>query len=300
MDFACSPCEHPRILFLAPNEPDVILLAAGAQLIGAVNPFEACAAKSTIDGDLKAIVQKSTPATFTVVAKDKEGKTITSGGDAICATWSHKPAKAGDFQDIDVKDNGDGRYDVTCRPPCAGEYVLEVFINGAKLSHTLSVTCEDGWFHFEGEHCQAENTISPDKQAVSHTGRQGVWASVLGSRGLRQGRHSWKVKVQNSRASCFFIGVAEKDKLADTLNYNQSYSWQGFDGRKRVMGSVSDSINRFQLNDVLQVDLDCDSHNVQIINYRAGQLATIDDLPAAELVPYFATHCTNDSLILVW
>ena len=296
VDFTEAPSHHPRILFEATNEPDVIPLAA--QLIGVVNPCEACASESTIDGNRKATVQNGNPATFTVVAKDKQGKTMTRGGDMIRATWSHKPAEAGDLPAVEVTDNGNGRYDVTCRPPCIGEYILEVFVNSAKLSHTLSVTCHDGWFHFDGEHCQAGNTISSDKQTVTHTGQSHVYASVLGSRGLRQGRHSWKVEIQKGRY--VFIGVAEKNKLADFNNYKQSYSLNGYDGHQWIMGSSSDPIGRFQQHDVIQVDLDCDSHTMQITNCRSGKTAEFKGLPASELFPYFATSSTDDALSVVW
>ena len=297
VDFAEAPCHHPRISFEATNEPDVIPLAA--QLIGVVNACEACASQCTVDGDWKTTVQKGNPATltFTVVAKDKQEKSMNCGGDAVCATWLRNPAEAGDLPAVDVTDNGNGRYDVTCRPPCAGEYILEVSVNGAKLSHSLSVTCQDGWFHFDEKHCQARNTISSEKQTVIHTEQNWTWASVLGSRGLRQGRHSWKVKIQNVKY--FFIGIAEKDKLANADNYEQSYSWECCNGCKWVLGSKSDSIGKFQANDVLQVDLDCDLHVVRITNCRSGETATIDNLPNSKLFPYFATYSTEDSLSLV-
>ena len=123
---------------------------------------------------------------------------------------------------------------------------------------------------------------------------------MLGSQGVQQGQHSWKVQVDHSEHRNVFVGVAEKDKLKETLNYQQSYSWYGYNGQKNVMGSFTASITAFQVGDIVQLNLDCDEHTLRITNQRSGETATIDDLPPYELFPYFATLNTNDSLSLVW
>ena len=226
VDFSESPLHHSHISFETVGEAD--LIAKAGDLVGVVSPCEASAATSILEGSFKKTVQKGRPATFTVIAKDRRGKTMTRGGDTIHATWTHKPAEVTNRPVVEVKDNGNGRYDITCRPPCVGEYTVEVLVNGTKLSHALSITCESQWFNFDSARCQDNNTLSSDKMTVTHTGQAG-FSSVLGSQGVRQGQHSWRVQVHSQRRKVF-VGVAEKDKLEDTNNYKQSYSWYGYDG----------------------------------------------------------------------
>ena len=297
VDFSESPLHHADILFETVADAD--LISKAGELVGAVSPCEASAATSIVEGDFKKTVQKGNPATFTVVAKDRKGQTMTRGGDAIQATWTCQPAEAANLPAMEVKDNGNGRYDIKCRPSCTGKYAVEVSVNGTKLSHALSITCEGRWFHFDSAQCQDKNTLSFDKTTVTHTGQDG-WSSVLGSQGVRHGQYSWRVQVNRSKYRNVFVGVAEKDKLKDTNNFNQSYSWHGSNGQKHVMGPSTYGISAFQVGDILRLDLNCDEHTVRITNQRSGETASINNLPASELFPYFATRNSNDILSLVW
>ena len=298
VDFSESPLHQSDISFETVGEAD--LIAQASELIGVVSSCEASATTSTVEGEFKQTVQKGSPATFIVVAKDRKGKTMTRGGDTIHATWTGQPAEATNLPAVEVNDNGNGRYDITCRPSCVGEYAVEVSVNGTKLSDSLSITCESHWFNFDSERCQKGNTLSSDKMTVTHTGQDCVWSSVLGSEGVRQGQHRWRVQVDHSQHRNVFVGVAEKDKLKHTYNFNQSYSWYGYTGQKYVMGQNTDSISAFQVGDILRLDLNCGEHTLRITNQRSGETATIGNLPASELFPYFATFNTDDSLSLVW
>ena len=66
------------------------------------------------------------------------------------------------------------------------------------------------------------------------------------------------------------------------------------------MGQSTDSISAFQIGDILRLDLNGDEHTLRITNQRSGETAMIDNLPASELFPYFATLDNNDSFRLVW
>ena len=298
IDFSESPLHHSEILFETVGEADLIPKAG--EIVGTVSPCEASALASIVEGGSKKTVQKGNPVTFTVVAKDRKGKTMTRGGDAIQATWSIEAAEAANLPAVEVKDNGNGRYDITCPPLCVGEYAVEVTVNGTKLSHALSITCEGRWFNLDSAQCQDKNMLSSDKMTVTHTGQNCVWSSVLGSQSVQHGQYSWRVKVDRSRNRYVFVGVAEKDKLKDTNNHYQSYSWYGNNGQKWVMGQSTDSISAFQVGDILRLDLNCNEHTLRITNQRSRETATIGNLPASELFPYFATYDTNDSFSLVW
>ena len=300
VNFSESPLHHSDISLETVEEADLIPRAG--ELVGVVSPCEATAATSVVKGGFKMSVQKGNAAMFTVVAKDSGGKTVTRGGDTIHATCTRKPAEAANLPVVEVKDNGNGHYDITCRPLCVGKYAVEVSVNGVKLSHVLSITCEDGWFNLDIMRFQVENTLSSNKMTVTHTGQDGVWSSVLGSQGVRHGQHSWTVHIGRSKYRNMFVGVAEKDKLTHTNNYKQSYSWVGHNGRKFVMGQSTDSIGAVQIGDILRLDLNCDEHTLRITKQHSGETETamIDNLPASELFPYFATYNTNDTLSLVW
>ena len=298
VDFSESPLHQSDISFETVGEAD--LIAKAGELVGLVSSCEASAATSIVEGGFKKSVQKGYPATFTVVAMDRRGKTMTGGGDAICASWSGKPAEAANLPAVEVKDNGNGRYDIMRLPSCVGKYAVEVSVSGTKLSRALIIACTDRWFKFDSAQCQDKNSLNSDKMTVTHTGRDSVWSSVLGSQGVQQGQHSWRVQVDRSYHKYVFVGVAEKGKLTDKNNFKQSYSWSGQSGWKWVMGSRTPGISEFRFGDILRLDLNCDEHTLRITNQRSGETDTIDNLPASELFPYFATYNTKDSFSLVW
>ena len=98
------------------------------------------------------------------------------------------------------------------RSPALG--VVNISMNGTRLANTQSVTCrEKVVFHFDQVHCDADIMISPDKLTVFHTGKPG-YSSVLGSRGVRQGHLSWRVRINQctSKKAHFFVGVTTMDK----------------------------------------------------------------------------------------
>ena len=215
------------------------------------------------------------------------------------ATVSSKPAKAGDLPPVEVKDNGKGRFDIHCSTPCAGEYAIQISVNGTFLSNTLSVTCRSQVnFHFDQAQCHANITISPDKLTMTHSGKRAC-SSVLGSRGVRRGQHSWTVRINKSLDMEIFVGVMDKRKRTGSDDYQRSYSWDGYNGQKCENGKCTCSIGRFQVNDVIQLDVDCDTHTMRIFNHRSGETETIADLPEVELFPYFETCDQNDSLTLI-
>ena len=225
-----TPERHSHISFETVSDDDLITKAN--ELVGTVIPCEASAQHSFVEGHKNKTTQEGQSAIFTLVAKDDKGKRLAQGGDLVRATVSSTPAKAGDLPPVEVKDNGNGRYDIHCSTLCAGEYAIKISVNGTFLANTLSVTCRNrGDFHFDQAQCHANITISPDKLTMTHTGRNG-YSSVLGSRGVRRGQHSWTVRINNSQNMYVSVGVMDKDKRIGTYNYQRSYRWYGHDGAK--------------------------------------------------------------------
>ena len=294
-----TPERHSHISFETVSDDDMI--AKANELVGKVIPCEASAQHSFVEGDHNQTVQEGQSTTFTVVSRDNKENQLTQGGDLVRATVSRKPAAAGDLPPVEVKDNGNGRYDIHCPTPCAGEYTIQISINGTFLANTLSITCRNQVdFHFDQAQCNANITISPDKLTMIHTGENDVYSSVLGSRGVRQGQHSSTVRINKSQGMDVFVGVMDKDKRTGSKDYKRSYSWCCWDGKKWENGKWTNSIGPFEVNDVIQLDVDCDTHTLTIFNHRSGETATIAGLPDVELFPFFETYYQDDSLTLIW
>ena len=292
-----TPERHSHISFETVTDDE--LIAKANELVGTVIPCEASAQHSFVEGEHNQTAQKGQSAIFTLVAKDDKGKPLAQGGDLVRATVWSTPAKAGDLPPVAVKDNGNGLYDIRCPTLCTGEYTVQLSVNGTFLADTLSVTCRNRVdFHFDQAQCHANITISPDKLTMTHTGKR-EYSSVLGSRGVRRGQHSWTVRINKSRRMLVYVGVMDKHKRSGSDDYNRSYCWHGF-GQKYENGKSTKSIGWFQVNDVIQLDVNCDTHTLRISNHRSGETAMIAGLPDVELFPFFQTLDQNDSLTLIW
>ena len=257
-----TPERHSHISFETVSDDD--LIAKANELVGKVIPCEASAQHSFVEGDHNQTAQEGQSATFTVVARDDKGNPLAQGGDLVQATVSRKPANAGDLPPVEVKDNGNGRYDIHCPTPCAGEYTIQISVNGTFLANSLSVTCFNQVdFHFDQAQCHANITISPDKLTMTHTGENNVWSSVLSSRGVRRGQHSWTVRINTSQRMKVLVGVMDGHRRTGSEDHQRSYSWSGA-GRKGKNGEWTTSIRPFQVNDVIQLDVNCETHTLRI------------------------------------
>ena len=97
-----------------------------------------------------------------------------------------------------VFDNGNGSYHVTFTPRVEGNYVFEVFVNGAKMANTLSITCDEK-VTFDPGHCRWGPTLSNSEQTTSHRGDDG-WKAVAGKPAMETGKHQWTVVCENCRS----------------------------------------------------------------------------------------------------
>ena len=147
--FRDTPQHHSLILFDTVNDDDQI--ARAGDIVGTLMACEGSAAHSAVDEDGKTATKFGESATFTLVAKDRQGKVVTQGGDVVRAQRAHAPAGALNLHAVKVKDRGNGRYEIVCARPSLGAYAVEVFVNNEMLPDMLSVTCRNGpgrWFHF--------------------------------------------------------------------------------------------------------------------------------------------------------
>ncbi|XP_029118499.1 uncharacterized protein [Elaeis guineensis] len=96
--------------------------------LGPVDPTKCSAAGAGIAGG-----NACAPSTFTVVAKDSDGRKIPTGGAQLKVKISPGVGVGGSDQEGMVKDQGDGTYTVTYAVPKRGNYMVYVECNGKPI-----------------------------------------------------------------------------------------------------------------------------------------------------------------------
>ncbi|WVZ71847.1 hypothetical protein U9M48_020381 [Paspalum notatum var. saurae] len=95
---------------------------------GPVDPSKCSAAGPGIAGG-----SAGTPATFTLVAKDRHSRRLTAGGASVRVRVSPAAGVGGDDLEGAVKDNGDGSYTITYAVPKRGNYMVHVELDSAPV-----------------------------------------------------------------------------------------------------------------------------------------------------------------------
>lgn len=96
-----------------------------------VVPASASAAHTEASGAGTKEATAGHPAAVKVQTKDQFGNKLTKGGDKVTAELS--PKAGGPAVPVQVKDNGDGTYDLAYEPKEAGDYTLAVKLNDANI-----------------------------------------------------------------------------------------------------------------------------------------------------------------------
>jgi hypothetical protein len=96
--------------------------------LGPVDPSKCSAAGPGIAGG-----SAGAPATFTVVAKDRQSRRITTGGARVRVRVSPAAGVGGDDLEGAVKDNGDGSYSVTYAVHKRGNYMVHIELDGSPV-----------------------------------------------------------------------------------------------------------------------------------------------------------------------
>ena len=137
--FDKQPVEHAYLRFEKVNESEILVKAS--ELVGVVLSCHASATHSVVEGETKKTCTNNLPVSFVVVAKDKDGRRLTKGGDFIRA----EPCQTGGEVDhrpcVEVLDKKDGTYMISLTAQAHGEFSFDVFINNLKLQQGLSISC---------------------------------------------------------------------------------------------------------------------------------------------------------------
>ena len=285
-----TPPSHNNLDFEAVT--DEAQLHQSDNMLGGVVTYDASAAHSLLEGDKERRCDRNESVSFVVQTCDSRGKLLRRGGDRITARYSKCPgAGRADFQSR-ISDNGDGSYHVTFTPRVVGDYVVEVFVNGAKLPNTLSIVCGNLRMTFDPHHCQPGITLSNAQQTASRSG-SGGWGAVTGKPAMHTGKHQWTVVCESDNYSGTdgrMMGVITPDAMAQGGFYYMAYCWYSNSGQSYSKGTARGQIDRWGNGTTLRFDLDCNSHTLQITNTTSGKSAFIDNLPDEKLLPFFSMY----------
>lgn len=101
-------------------------------------PKSAFAANCTADGPGLKEGEVNIPSDFKINAFDNNGNPLDHGDSPF--TVEVKPQDGGEAVPAEIKDNGDGTYDVTFTPNTAGPHDVTVFLNGEPIGQNGGVT----------------------------------------------------------------------------------------------------------------------------------------------------------------
>ena len=269
-------------------------------MLGFVVTCDASAAHSSVKGDKERRCDRNESVTFVVQTCDLRGKLLRRGGDRITARCSKCPGDARADLPSGVSDNGDGSYCVTVTPRVDGDYAFEVFVNGAKIANTLTITCGKK-VTFDPDHCQPGITLSNGQQTASHPGN-GPWRAVAGKPAMQTGKHQWMVVCESddySGTDGRMMGVITPEAMAQGGSYNSAYCWYSSSGGRYSKGTARGHIDPWGNGTTLRFDLDCDTHTLQITNTATGKSAFIDDLPDEKLLPFFSMCYSGQKMTFI-
>ena len=295
-----EPESHARLTFQAITSDD--LACKTKESIGKVISYacRASAQHSEIEGGVTRTVRPGSGVIITVQAKDCHGDQLHTGGDAVTTRCAASPS-AGVTLSATVTDNNDGSYIIACTSESPfGEFQLEVFVNGEKM--TTDVKIAFAGFAFDSNERHPYITLSDNnRQASLSSGCQGYF-SVLGASPMQRGQHSWKMKVGLNTASMTYgVGLGYKPiSLHQNTHSTSAYCWHlnctafyrdGVQCPQEVVNSSD--------NDTLNFDLNCDQHMLKITNVQSGQVRTFTNLPAKEYFPYACMNSIGQSVEFV-
>lgn len=296
--FLDRPQRHSLLKFRA-SDDNVVVENAKAS-IGRVDFCQASATNSYIEGPISRsfVIDENASVSFTLRTVSVAGEALTVGGDVINLRWAESVNTV--YPDVNVADNGDGTYTISCMPTAPGLCVLETFVNGEKMSAELSIKTRSHKWEWDPSECHPKVTISDDRQ-TAHIASGGGLAhlSVVGSAPMRHGEHIWKVKI-GPASNFHMLGIATKPlSAARKRDYSTvGYCWFNCTGYAyyrhdvQVDGQLSD----WSGGDTFQLCLNCDRHTLRITNMRSGETSMFRNLPDKEFFQ-FADLFHSDNMV---
>lgn len=291
--------EHPRCnsrLTFESADNDAMETKA-KEIIGSIGLCQASANQCKIDGDEHVVIPTGKSAYFTLHTRNKNGDTLTNGGDVITVRCLETPP---DFTapELGVRKNNDGSYTMSCTPTMAGEYQLQAVVNDEEVPSVVTVTCLDDYMIWDSVDCHPSITISDNGRRATKSHNCNCHLSVIGAKSLRSGKHSWKIQLVNFNYSCF--GVAFKP-LTTHVNDFKAVSYTFTSSGNAYFDEDMEKKGRCQCsnNDTIQLWLDFDNHTLQACNMGTNELGTFYNLPDKEYFPYVTLRNTGGYAVFI-
>ena len=282
------------------------------ECIGQVLPFHGAALHSFVEGHKGVIknVPTNVRVDLTLQVMTCDGQRMECGGEKVETQFLETPCPQ--RPDVHVQDNNNGKYELSFCPSHDGLYLLDIFVNGQNIGFEVALVASYGeGVRFDAWECHNQLQIN-----LGTNGREATLkedsdfahsASVLGWPGMREGQHSWRVRIDlgDPSASSFgqTLGVAEKPLPALDNNVCLSYSWSdGTTKNVRFNGwtGTGTGLKAWMHNDVVEMALDCEMHTLTMTNLRSGETDVIENLPHSTLFPYFSlSGSAKKSLTLI-
>ena len=220
---------------------------------------------------------------------------MTHGQATIKTRWLKSPSSGPRACSVDVsKSPTPGVYTLTTQPTLAGDYSLEVSINGEAMQQpiTIQIIEEARGMRFDPARCHFDITLSPDRKTATRRGMERHDAGVLGLPGKKRGCHCWLIKI-GPEPRWYCLGVSTSTLPGSSIRCQ--YGWSSI-GQKVGEGHDHKRLSSWQGNDRIQMTLDCDRHTLGMINLRSGESHTITGLPEKELFPSAEMNYANRSV----
>ena len=282
-----EPQHHSKIRFLPAGDMDLVSRAKKA--IGKMCHCQASAKHSEIEGGTSRKTEQRKAVKVTIKTKDHNGRRLTTGGDIISTQIT--PTSGQTTPPSTITDNNDGSYNISISSQLTGCLRVEVFVNGEKMASDLNITVTSPSYRFDRNECHSNIKISEDRRKATNAAEGGGY-SVLGSTPMSSGQFTWKMNGSGWR----MFGVSTKPSPTSHCDdYNKvAYCWY-MDSSAYYRDGVQCSQPKVNSsnNDTIQLDLDCDRHELQIKNLSTGQTSTLSNLPVNEYFQYasFTSLC---------
>ena len=139
---------------------------------------------------------------------------------------------------------------------------------------------------FDQRKCSQRLKVSDSSHVATHTGPLGFGASVAANDGYTTDRHTWKVKIHDTRgyAADMCFGVCALPGDANYYGTNSFfgsktyYSWDGDGSSFANCNYGGSNCSKFKDGDTATLTLDCDQKTLQIHHQRTGERRTIPNV----------------------
>ena len=272
-----EPKHHSDLDFQAP-ETEVLAIKA-LELVGDVLSYNTSASHSSIRGEVSKTATVEEAVEVVVIAKTKQNTSVRNlKRGTITTRWLSRADQSSEDIPVEVSETDTpGEYKLTTRPTVSGGYTLEVSINRIAMPQPVTITMMPV-MSFDPNDRDETITLSEDGRKATKTSGGRGHVSVHGLRGMRHGRHSWKIKIGPSpHWHCGGVAVKPRNN-----NHNSGFAWSSHSQRYKSTHDIRPP-TAWQGNDCLQFHLDCDNHTLEMINLRSGESHTITGLPNTEL-----------------